>query len=67
MDQKIFTILRIFFFVYLELIHGRIQRGWGTGGLDPTPGKSQVAIDFIRNMDPLREELFLEGGLYGPL
>ena len=29
-------------------IHGRIQKGWGTWGADPLPGKSQEAIGFLR-------------------
>ena len=47
----------------------------GTGGLDPPPppGKSQVAIGFLRNIctDPPQEaigvQLLLEGGPYGSL
>ena len=46
----------------------------GKGGLDP-PGKSQVAIGFLRNSgrDPLKKQvdprvqLLHEGGPYGPL
>ena len=40
--------------------HGRIPRV-GAGGLDPTPGKSQLAICFIRTTgtDPPREAIGL--------
>ena len=31
-----------------QLVHGQIQRGEGTGGLD-LAGKSQVAIGFLKN------------------
>ena len=46
-----------------------------TGGSDPNPGKSRVAIGFLRHSctDPLGKQLypgvqlFLERGMYGPL
>ena len=42
---------------------GWIHRGGGTGGLDPSPGKSQVAIGFRRKSgtDPPRGAIGPEG------